>query len=192
MTEVVNFRLKLDTGPAQAALDALHREGERTGARLSDEIRDSFLGRGLQAFGIGAAFGGGMAAVKGATQSGIADVAGETFGAFAQQVNDFFLGNLDDDARAATTAREEAVRAFSHQAGFKGEVPQAARSWFEARKSVALNEEKGRSILLADDSFYGAGIGAVIERVTDKLVGAIKAVGDALINEFKTGFGLWG
>lgn len=192
MSDEVKFRLKLDTTQAQAALDALNAEGARTGARLSDELRDSFLSRGLQALGLGAAFGAGMGALKGATQSGIADVAGETFGVLGQQLNDFFLGSIDDDARAASRAREEMVRAFATTTGVKGEVPQAARTWFEMRKSVVLNEEKGRSILLADDQFYGKGIGSVIDRVADKLAEAISAGFDRLIQGFASGFGLWG
>lgn len=188
----VKFKVKLDTAQAQAALDALQREGERTGDRLGQELRDSFLSRGLQALGIGAAFGAGLSAMRGATQSGIADVAGETFGALGQQLNDFFLGNIDDDARAAATAREEMVRAFAMTTGTKNEIPPAARTWFEMRKSGALNVEKGRSLLLADDAFYGKGVGAVIDRVVDKLAGAISAGFDRLIQSFASGFGLWG
>lgn len=173
--EDVNVKVRLDTSQAQASLDALHHEGVRTGQGVSADLRDSVLGRGLRALGVGAAFGTGMQMVQASTQSGIGDIAGETFGVIGQKLNDFFLGTMDDESRASSSAREQMIQTFALADQVRGQgISPQARAFFETIKTVELQKEKGRSMFQADDKFYGPGIGELIGKITDKLAVAIK------------------
>lgn len=184
MTDEVKVRVRLDTTQAQAELDRLNRAGGDAGERIGREVRGA-LKKGLNAVGVGAAFGAGFAAIKGATQSGVGDVFGETFGAISSGLNDFFLGTVDDESRAASRAREETSQAFALVAGVRGEIPPQARAFFETVKTVRLQEEKGRSLFAMDDAFRGPGLMSIIDRIGDKfaeiMADAVSALGDMLI-----------
>lgn len=168
MAEETKFKLILDAEQAKRALAALSREGEKTAGKVRANIQ-STVKRGLGAAGFGAAFGSGMAAVRGATQSGVGDVMGEALGGIGAQLSEFFLGDLDETARASKSAREETIQAFGAIAGARGEVPPAAKEFFTNVRSLRLQEEKGRELLERDDKFRGPGIGEIVDRIMGKV-----------------------
>jgi hypothetical protein len=115
--------------------------------------------------GAGAAFGTGLAAVRGATQSGTGDVVGEALGGYGSQVAEFFLGDLDENAKAAKAAREETIQAFGSIAGATNRVPPGAKNFFDQIKSLRVQEERGRELFERDERFRGPGVGQLVDRI---------------------------
>lgn len=179
MADELIVRVRLDTRQAQADLDALKQDGEETGEIIGSDVRKR-IGKGLNALGVGAAIGAGYSAVRAATTSGVGDLFGESLGGISAQLNDFFLGTLDDEARASFAAREETKQAFAYMSSIRGEIPPQARTFFEQVKSVRLEEEKGRAMIDRDDFFRGPGIGALVESIFDRLGDLLSAAVDKL------------
>lgn len=164
MAEETKVRVKLDTSQAAAQLGEFVREGARASSAIGGSISAS-MRRGFEMVGLGGAIGGGIAAVRGATQSGIGDVVGEAFGGIGAQLSEFFLGDLDEKARAARRAREETTTAFGAIAGIRGAVPPEARNFFAAVQRLRVQEERGRELFARDEQFRGPGMGEIIDRV---------------------------
>jgi hypothetical protein len=159
-------RVVLDTSPAKAQLESLVQTAKDTAHTMRGVYR-STVGRGLNAIGLGGAFGAGMAAIKGATQSSAGDVFSEALGPLGNQVSHILFGDQGEDARAARSAREQAIATFGAAAGAQhwNSVPAGVRNWYESIKSLRLQEEKGRTLFEADPKFHGPGIGEVIDRM---------------------------
>lgn len=115
--------------------------------------------------GAGAAFGTGLAAVRGATSSGIGDVIGEALGGYGAEIAEFFLGDLDEKARASRSAREETIQAFGAIAGATNRIPPGARNFFEQVRSMRIQEERGREIFERDRDMRGPGVGQLVDRI---------------------------
>lgn len=172
-------RVRLDTGQAKSDLRGLVREAQNSSGRVAAGVRNA-LGRGFRAIGLGAGIGTGLAAVRGATQSGFGDVIGEAFGGFGANLAEFFLGDLDDKARAARAAREETIQAFGTITGITGSVPPGARAFFDSVRTLRLQEEEGRGIIERDERFRGPGIGEFVDRIMAKVGEIIAQAVDAL------------
>jgi len=186
MAEETKIKLRIDDRQAKASLSGLVRESARAAGKVSAGIRAT-IGRGLGAAGFGAAIGTGMAAVRGATESGVGDVIGEALGGIGHQVAEFFLGDMNEDARASKAAREETIQAFNAIAGARGEIPAGARQFFEGVKTLRLQEERGRELFEADGKFRGPGIGDIIDRIM-KGVGEMIARGVERLGEILNPF----
>lgn len=181
------FRVRLDSRQAKGDLRGLTREAARTAGRVGQGLRGA-VSRGLGAVGLGAGIGTGLAAVKGATESGFGDAIGEAFAGFGAQLNDLFLGDVDDKARAAKSAREDTIQAFGALAGRSGSIPPGAKNYFNQVQKLRLEEEKGRSLFQQNEAFQGPGIKDLVDRIMEGfgklLKEAVSALADKL-NPFK-------
>jgi len=164
MAKSAKIKVQLDTKQALAQLRDLTKKGAATAGRIGGKIR-GVVGRGLGAVGLGGAIGAGLGAVQGATASGVGDIAGEVFGGIGANINDRFLGDHDDNARANKGAREEVVKAFGAIAGHRGSVPPEAEKYFQQVKALRLEQEKGRSLIEGDSRFRTTDGGDVVDRI---------------------------
>jgi len=176
------IKVRLDTRQAKSELGGLTREAARTAGKVASGIRAT-VGRGLGAVGVGAAIGTGISAVRGATESGLGDTVGEALGGIGAQMAEFFLGDLDEKARASRTAREETIQAFGAIAGQRGAVPPAAREFFTNVRALRLQEEKGRELFERDDKFRGPGIGEIVDRIMGGLGKLLSEAVDNLVSK---------
>ena len=168
MTNTTNIKVRVDTRQAKSDVGGLVRESQRAAGKVSANIRAT-VGRGLGLVGFGAALGAGAQAVRGATQSGVGDVISEALGGIGAQAAEFFLGDLDETAKASRAAREETIQAFGAIAGQRGEVPPGAREFFNNVRALRLQEERGRELFERDDRMRGPGINDVVDRIMGKL-----------------------
>lgn len=185
--EEAKVRVRLDTSRAKGELRDLTNRAERTAGRVAGGVRNA-VSRGLGVVGIGAGIGAGVTAVRGATESGFGDVVGEALGGLGARISDFFLGSLDEEARAAKSAREETIAAFGAIAGATGKIPPGAKAFFDSVESLRLQEEKGRDLIRRHKDFQGPDTGELIDRILDGigrlLTEAVDALADKL-NPFK-------
>lgn len=186
MADETKVKVRLDTRQAKGQLQGLVRESASAAGKVASGIR-STVSKGLGAVGFGAAVGTGIQAVRGATQSGTGDVIGEALGGIGHQVAEFFLGDLNEDARASRAAREETIQAFGALAGARGEIPPGAKQFFEGVKTLRLQEEKGRELFEADGKFRGPGIGDIVDRIM-KGVGELVSRGVERLGEILNPF----
>jgi hypothetical protein len=178
-------KVRLDTREAKGDLRGLSREASRTAGRVGAGLRGAVSqGMGLgRSIGIGAGIGTGLAAVKGASSSGFGDVIGEAFGGIGASLNEFFLGDVDDKARASKAAREETIQAFGAIAGHTGQIPPGATNFFNQVRSVRMEEERGRSMFEQDDRFRGPGIMSMLERIMEGIGELLSDAVDALADK---------
>ncbi len=189
-TQDATFRLVIDTKSAEAALAGVAKAAEREATRTGKSLRAS-IGKGLGFVGLGGALGAGASAFRGATQSGVADVIGEALGPVGARLEEFFLGDLNNEARASRAAREEITQQFSAIAGAQGwkEVPPDVRAYYNNIKTLRDQEEKGRELFRQSSELHGPGITEIIDRVM-KGIGSMvadgfKALGDRLLRPWK-------
>ena len=155
MTET-KYRVRIDTRGARNDLRGMVRDAKRTSGAVGQRIR-STVGAGLRFAGVGAAIGGGIGAIRATASSGIGDVLGETTSQFGFQLGEYLSGDLNEEARAAKSAREETIQAFALQAGQSGQVPPGARQFFESVRDLNLQRERGVELIRGDSNFYGPG-----------------------------------
>ncbi len=177
MTET-KYRVRLDTRQARGDLRGMMRDAKRTAGAVGQRIR-STVGQGLRFTGVGAAIGGGIGAIRATAASGIGDVMGETTSRLGFQLGEYISGDLNEQARASKSAREETIQAFALQAGATGQVPQGAKAFFNSIRDIRLQREKGAELIRGDAAFYGPGAG--------DLGGQLKT---AISNALRDGFGL--
>jgi len=162
-------KVRLDTKQAKGDLRDLTRDAAQAAGRVGGTIRGA-VGKGLGVVGLGGGIGAGLAAVRGSTSSGFGDVIGESLGGIGAQLAESFLGNLDEDARATKSAREETIQAFGSIAGStKGGIPPGAQNYFNQIKSLRLQEEKGKELFERDERFRGPGVEDMIDRIMSGL-----------------------
>lgn len=166
MTEETKIRVRLDTTQAKSELSTLVKESAKTSNKIYKGIRAT-VGAGLGAVGLGTALGAGFSAIRGATESGVGDTIGEALGGIGKQIEEFFLGNLNEEARASRAAREETIQAFGAVAGHQNRIPPGARQFFESIRSLRVQEERGRELF--EMEFRGPGIGEIVDRIMSKL-----------------------
>ncbi len=179
MTNEAKVRVRIDTSRAKGELRALLRQSARTAGQVSGAVRGA-VGRGLGAVGLGGGIGAGLAATRAATQSGFGDVIGESLGGLGAQLSEFFLGDLDEKARATRAAREETIQAFGAIAGQQGAVPPEARNFFQQVRTLRQQEETGRELFERDERFRGPGIGELIDRIMEGIGNLLSEAVDAL------------
>ncbi|MFZ9915936.1 MAG: hypothetical protein ACO3IB_11460 [Phycisphaerales bacterium] len=187
MAEETKVRVKLDTAQAKGELGGLTREAARTAGKVAAGIRAT-VGRGLGAIVLGAGIGTGLAAGRGATESGVSEVGGESLGGVGAQLADFFLGTLNEDARASKAAREETIQAFGAIAGAQNRVPPGAKAFFDSVKTLRVQEERGRELFEKDERFRGPGVVDMIDRIMKGVAEMVSAGVDQLaekLNPFK-------
>ncbi len=178
-------KVRLDTRQAKGDLRGLTRTAAAAGGRIGQGIRGA-IGKGVGAIGLGAGIAAGVSAVRASTSSGIGDIIGESLGGIGAQINEFFLGDMDDKVRATKSAREETIQAYGAIAGRTGSIPPGARQYFEQIKSFREDEEKGRSLFENPKNGFRAetGIGDMIDRITkvlsDELGKAVTRLGEIL------------
>jgi hypothetical protein len=164
MAQETKVKVRLDTRQAKSQLSGLVRESARSAGKLTNNIR-SVVGKGLGAVGLGTAIGTGISAVRGATESGIGDVVGESLGAAGKMMEEMFLGTLNEDARSSRRAREETIQAFGAIAGARNEIPPEARQFYNNIKSLRMDEERGRDLFETDTQMRGPGMDKIIDRI---------------------------
>lgn len=182
------IKVRLDTREAKGDLRGLVRSGQRAAGSIGGTAAG--LARGIGGFGlarlgaIGAAVGGAFAIGRpllGSTFSGIGDVTGEALGGIGAQINEFFLGDLDDKARASKRAREETIAAFGIIAGQQGQIPKGAEAFFNQIKALRTQEERGRSLFEQDERFRGPSISDFLERLLDGIGRLLSELGDKIV-----------
>lgn len=179
MADQAEVKLKLDTRQAKGDLRDLAKRAQKTGGRIAGGVRRA-VGKGMGAVGLGGGIGVGMAAVRGATSSGVGDVVGESFSAIGAQLNEFFLGNMDDEARAKRKAREETIQAFGYQAGVENAIPAGAKNFFDQRVAEYREEEEGRSRFEAHGDFSGPQFDDILKRIMTGISGMLATAVDKL------------
>ena len=174
-----NVRVRLDTRAAKSDLRDLTKNAAATAGRVGGQLR-STVGRGLNAVGIGAGVGAGLATVRSATSSGVGDVLNEALGGIASQISTFFLGDLSDKAKAGQQARNEAVTGFKWAAIRDGRVPEGAHRVFENRKNYLEHGFRGERII-REGLPRAVDVGDIIDRILkgirelfDRLIAALK------------------
>ena len=182
MTEETNVKVRLDNRQAKSQLQGLAREAARTAGKVSSKIKGT-VGKGLSAIGFGGGVGAGMAAVRGATESGVGDVIGEALAPYGHKAAEAIFGDLDDDARASKSAREETIAAFGAITGARGEIPPAAREFFTNVKALRMQEEEGRGMINRDTDFFGPGVGDIIDRLSGVFKTLLTEVADYLLDK---------
>lgn len=173
MANEAKFRVRMDTRQAKGELRALVRDAAQTSGKVAKGV-SSAVGRGLGVVGLGAGVGTGLAAVRASTESGFGDTVNEALGGIGAQINEFFLGDLDEKARASKSAREETIQAFGAIAGARGAIPPGANNFFQQVRSLREQEEKGKQLFERDERFRGPGVGDIVDRVMEGL-GALLA-----------------
>ena len=180
----VKVRVALDTGPATGELRELSRKAASTAKRVGQGIRGT-IGKGLGAVGLGGGIGIGLAAVRGATQSGFGDVLSESLGGFGARMADFFLGELNEQAIGKRAAREDVISGFGYVTGADRKIPQAAYDYFDAIAPHRVTEARGRELIEMDDKFRGPGIDELLKKILEGLktlvMDAITALGNYLL-----------
>lgn len=184
------FRLVIDTKSAEASLAGIAKAAEREAERTGKSLRAS-IGKGLGFVGLGGALGAGQEAFRGATQSGVADVIGEALGPVGARIEEFFLGDLNNEARASRAAREEVTQQFAAIAGAQGwkEVPPDVRAYYNSIKTLRDQEEKGRELFRQSSELHGPGINEIVDRVMkgfgELVADGIGKLGQLLLSPFK-------
>lgn len=177
-------RVRLDTGQAKAELAGLSKLAASAAGRIGSGIT-SAVSRGVNAIGLGAGIGAGVAAVTSPTRGGIMDVAGESFGGIGAKLEEFFLGDLGQKARADRAAREETIGAFATVAGIQGRIPPGAKSYFDQVRSLRLQEEQGRTLFEKDSDFRSVSPQDLISRIMEALGKLITDAVDALADKLR-------
>lgn len=172
-------RVRLDTGSAKTALRGLVQSGANTAKRigrgLSQQVRS-----GLGGFSLGAGIGTGIAAVRGAAETGFGDVVSESLGGLGARLSRTFLGELPSQASASKSAREETIQAFGAIAGATGKVPPSAKAYFDSVRQLRFEEAEGRRMFEEDDRFRGPGIEKLIEQIMSGVAKLLREAVDAL------------
>lgn len=190
MANDTSFRLLIDTKAAQASLQGLTKAAEKEAARTGTRIK-SAIGKGLGLVGLGGAVGAGFQAVRGATQSGVADVIGEALGPLGAQIEDFFLGSLNEEARGKKTARDEVTNQFAAIAGAQNwtSIPPQVKGYFDSLATLRVQEEKGRELFRKSSDLHGPGIEDLLSRIMkgigELLSTAVTNLGNVLTAPFK-------
>ena len=180
--EEAKVRVRLDTRQAKSDLRGLTRNAAATAGRVGAGIRGA-VGRGLGAVGLGGGIGVGLAAVRASTSSGLGDVVGEIFGGIGAQLNEFFLGDMDDGARADKAARDETIQAFGLLTQGGTRMPPGAVNYWTQRQSMLLEAEKGRSMFEQDERFRSSNAGDLIDRIMEGISELLVKAVDALVEK---------
>ena len=149
-------RVRLDTRQAKGEMRKVRKEGERTAGSISEGL-SATIRRGFAMTGAGAAFAGGIGAARAAVSGGVGDAFGGAFSMLSASLNDYLLGSIDDEQRAIRSARDQTIEAFGPVAGILDGVPPEAHQFFQSIKTHEFEKEKGRSIVMNDPAFQGAG-----------------------------------
>lgn len=149
-------KVRLDTRQAKGELRGLTQEGAKTAGRVGAGIR-STLSRGIGAVGLGVGIGAGMAALRGATQSGLTSIITQTLGGLGQRSAQGILGaeNLAQSAGRAQ-AFQEVLQGYSHVVGsrdLKAPLPRGLIPDFEQRARFHTTEARGAGRMLRDPQF---------------------------------------
>jgi hypothetical protein len=162
------IRVRLDTGPAKAALAELANNASKIAGNVGGGVMSS-VKMGLGAVGLGGAFGMGMAAVQGPSGEAAQGIIGESLGAFGAQISAKVFGSMGPEAAAGSAAREDLINAFGPVLGREGRMPDGATQYFENRRQFHLEAAKGRQAIEADQQFYGASVEDVAKKLGDAI-----------------------
>ena len=169
-------RVRLDTRQAKGEMREVRKEGERTAGSISEGL-SATIRRGFAMTGAGAAFAGGIGAARAAVSGGVGDAFGGAFSMLSASLNDYLLGSIDDEQRAIRSARDQTIEAFAPVAGMLNGVPPEAQQFFQTIKTLEFEKEKGRSLIMGDPAFQGAGFIDIFaqmgEQIGDRLANAI-------------------
>lgn len=181
-------RVRLDTGPAKAALAELANSAGKIAGNVGGGVMSS-VKMGLGAVGLGGAFGMGMAAVQGPTGEAAGGIIGESLGAFGAQISAGVFGKMGPEAAAAQAAREDLINAYGAVRGREGKMPDGAEQYFENRRKFHLEAAMGRQAIEQDQRFYGVSV----EQFKPILQEFQRGVRDGIFEAFKNiAAGLWG
>jgi hypothetical protein len=179
-------RVRLDTRQAKGELRGFVREAGKTAGRVTGGIRNA-VGRGMGAVGLGVGVGTGMQALKGATESGIGDVMSEALGPLGHRISEFFLGNLNEQARSSKTAREQTWEAYGAITAARGAIPPAAYTFFNQAKTFALETEKAKELFAAETDFHGPSMDKVLDKIMSGFETLLNKAMDYLLGKLTFG-----
>ncbi len=174
------IRVALDISQAKASLKEIATAGKRVGRRINKEY-SRWISRPLGFVGLGGGIGLGMAAVRGATQSGFGDVIGESFSVLGAQLEDFFLGDLAAKSRAGLKARNEVIQDWSFIAHRRGEIPPESKVAFDVRSARYLEQELGAKMYRSSTDFQGVTLDQLIDKIMTGLRNIMSEAVDALL-----------
>lgn len=179
-------RVRLDTSQAKGEMREVKREGQRTAGSISEGL-SATIRRGFAMTGAGAAFAGGVGVARAAVSGGMGDAFGGAFSMLSASLNDYLLGSIDDEQRAIRSARDQTIEAFAPVAGMLNGVPPEAQQFFQAVRTLEFEKEKGRSLIMSDPAFQGAGFTDIFvqmgEQIGSAVADAISSKIDALLNK---------
>jgi hypothetical protein len=149
-------KVRLDTKQAKGELRGLTQEGAKAAGRVGAGIR-STLSRGIGAVGLGVGIGAGMAALRGATQSGLTSIITQTLGGLGQRFAQGTLG-AENLAKAAGGAQalQEILGGYSQVVGHrdpKAPLPRGMISDFQQRERYHTETARGAGRILRDPQF---------------------------------------
>lgn len=167
----LNLRVRLDTSVAQSDLAQLLRETENTAAKASESLSARFRAGFMSAGGAKATAAFNEA--RAPTMMGVGDILSDQFSGVGQSIADYFLGDLNDEARASARAREATIASFAQVTGFRKSVPPEAIAFYNATKSRLWQEEAGREILIKDPNLRSDGFTKLIDKFLKDLEGVM-------------------
>lgn len=179
-------RVRLDTSQAKGEMREVRREGQRTAGSISEGL-SATIRRGFAMTGAGAAFAGGVGAARAAVSGGMGDAFGGAFSMLSASLNDYLLGSIDDEQRAIRSARDQTIETFAPVAGMLNGVPPEAQQFFQSVRTLEFEKEKGRSLIMNDPAFQGAGFTDIFvqmgEHIGSAVADVISSKIDALLNK---------
>jgi hypothetical protein len=170
-------KVRLDTNVAKKALRGLTKQAKSTATRVSRDLK----GAVTSGFGLGVGFAAGGAALKSATSSGVMDVMGDALGGFGAQLAEFFMGDMDDEARAMKTTRQEIGNAFASTISRQGGVvPPSVQAAFNNLYTPNLHEEIGKGVIDRNEDMRNSSVTKMIDRIATVITDAFKAAAEHL------------
>jgi hypothetical protein len=166
MSEETKVILRLDVDEAKRAIASLSKDGEVAGSKASSGVR-SAIRRGLNQVGLGSPVQDSVRGVTSSAMGGIGDVIGETFNRLGAEIENYALQGIGEDARAARSAREDAIRIFGSSVGATGNIPPGMKAWFDSARTLRKQEEHGRTLINQSSDFQGPGVEALIKKLSD-------------------------
>jgi hypothetical protein len=190
MTNEAKIRVRLDTGPAKAALAELASHAGGVAGSIGGGVGRGALGAvrsALSHMGAGAAFGAGIAAINGPTGDTFQSLIGESLGAYGAQMSSQIFGDLGPEAAAGAAAREDLIGAYGAVRGREGQWPAGAEQYYANRKQFHMEAALGKQAAETDPRFRGADVEGIANQLGDAIQRAAQAGWDRIMSQISGG-----
>ena len=179
--------IELKTTKATGQLRKLSRDAESSGKRMSNHVRQGFMGGAMGAVGgaIGARIGSARSRAAGELSAGVGDMLSESLGGYWEQFKDFAFQGTDLEASAKRATRDEAAQIFGYQAHMTGSNS-AANAYIQQMSGIKHAQMAGARAIRMDD----ANRENVFTKLLERLIAALKELFTQLFNDLKAQIGL--